>query len=253
MGETRRLSATRMPRPGFLLVIVFAALAQPGVDAAAAPATGATVQGVVIPPPRVIPPPTEHLGFLEPIENPIAGLRQIDPLPEIFIYLEPEGGAAPPEEWTKPLPGSVAWNLGSSFAAPVLPVVIGSAVKIVNNSRETHLLYSPDAPELIRRDPLGPATSRDIALGTQATPVRVRSRSVPHVTGSIVPLPSRLFTRVERNGRFRLDSVPSGRWVAKVWFRNGWLTVAKLSPFEVGAKTVDLKIELPDPLVPAGK
>ena len=252
MGETRRLSATRMSRPGHALLFL-AATALAGVDAAAAPATGATVQGVVVPPPRVVAPPTENLGFLDPIENPLAGLRQVDPLPEIFIYFEPEGGGAPPEEWTKPLAGSVAWNLGSTFAAPVLPVVIGSAVKIVNNSRETHLLYSPDAPDVIPRDPLGPATSRDVPLGAQSTPLRVRSRSVPHVTGSIIPLPSRLYARVDRNGRFRLDSVPTGRWVAKVWYRNGWLVVPKLSPFEVAGKTVDLKIELPDPLVPAGK
>jgi len=222
--------------------------------AVAAPAVGGTVQGTVIPPPRVDGPASSHIGFLEPIENPVTELRQYDPLPEIFVYLEPEGGGAPPAEWAKPPVAAVVWTLSSSFTVPVLPVVVGSAVKIVSRSRETHLLWSTEAPDLFPKDPLGPGTSRDVLLGTETKVMQVRSRSVPHVTGTIVPLPSRLFARLDRAGRFKLENVPNGRWVAKVWYRTGWLSVPKLFPFEIAGKAVDLKIELPDPLVvQAGK
>jgi hypothetical protein len=232
---------------------VLALLASFG-SAAAAPAAGAgSVQGVVVVPSQVEAPPSESLGFLTPIENRVANPRQYDPLPEIFILLEPEAGTTLPPELTKAPAAPVVWNLVSSFAVPVLPVTRGSTVKVVNNGRETHLLFSTDAPELLPRDPLGPATSRDILLGDRAEPLAVRSRSVPHVAGVIVPLGSRLFTRVDRAGRFKLEGVPAGRWLVKVYYRSGWLSLPKSFPFEVGAKAVELKVELPDPLKPAGK
>ena len=78
-------------------------------------------------------------------------------------------------------------------------------------------------------------------------------RSVPHVVGTVVPLPSRLFARVDRGGKFRFDGVPAGRFTIKVWYRGGWLALPKAFPFEVASKPVDVKVELPDPLKPAGK
>ena len=47
-----------------------------GTQAAAAPGTATGVQGVVVPPATVEAPPSQLLGFLPPIENPIVELRQ---------------------------------------------------------------------------------------------------------------------------------------------------------------------------------
>ena len=237
-------------RPGLSVLALLASIG----SAAAAPAAGAgSVQGVVVVPSQVEAPPSESLGFLAPIENRVANPRQYDPLPEIFVLLEPEGGTALPPELTKAPAAPVVWKLVSSFAMPVLPVTRGSTVKVVNDGSESQLLYSTEAPDLLPRDPLGSKTSRDVVLGDRAEPLTVRSRSAPHVLGTIVPLGSRLFTRVDRGGRFKFEGVPPGRWLVKVYYRNGWLTLPKSFPFEVGAKAVELKVELPDPLKPAGK
>src|SRR5688572_6611226 len=115
-----------MMRP---VLSVLALLASVG-SAAAAPAAGAgTIQGVVVVPSQVEAPASESLGFLAPIENRVANPKQYDPLPEIFILLEPDGGAALPSDLTKPPAAPVVWNLVSSFAVPVLPVTRGSTVK----------------------------------------------------------------------------------------------------------------------------
>src|SRR5690349_7962408 len=91
-----------------------AALAAPGQARGAGPGAGsANVQGVVIAPsPKGDPsPPSEHLGFVDPpIANPIVELRQYDPFPECFIYLE--GGPATADAGQPPK-SAVVWQLES--------------------------------------------------------------------------------------------------------------------------------------------
>ena len=66
----------------------------------------------------------------------------------------------------------------------------------------------------------------------------------------MVPLPSRYFSKLDRNGRFRIENVPAGRWTIKLWYRDGW---ANLPGRSVDVPGKDLKIELPNDAFVAGK
>src|SRR5262245_6061200 len=107
--------------PSTYLVTLLLAL-----SSASAHAAGVTVQGVVMRPPKVEAPEPKLLGFLPPLENPIVELRQYDPFPEMFVFLE--GGPAGDDATAR---NSVVWQLGShSFSPPILPVMNGSPVEI---------------------------------------------------------------------------------------------------------------------------
>jgi hypothetical protein len=226
-----------------------AALAAPGQARGAGPGAGsANVQGVVIAPsPKGDPsPPSEHLGFVDPpIANPIVELRQYDPFPECFIYLE--GGPATADA-AQPPKSAVVWQLEShSFTPVILPIVAGSTVEIANVGRETQLLYSP-SQDLLPKDPIGPQSSKTFTPPGSGA-VRILSRSSPHLEGRVVALPSRYFSRLDHSGRFKIENVPAGRWTVRLWYRDGW---ASLPSRYVDVPGKDLKIEIPvDALAPA--
>jgi hypothetical protein len=219
-------------------------LAWPGSTRAAA--TSGTVQGVVIPPAKVEPPPSQHLGFLDRIENPIVELRPYDPFPECFVYLE--GGPAAADAGAPPK-SAVAWQLeANSFDPPLLAVVIGSTVEIDNDKNgETQLLVAAAQPELLSRDPIGPGGTKTVTASADA--LVIESRSSPHLKGRLVALPTRYFSKLDHNGRFKIENVPAGRWTLKLWYRDGW---ANLPARGVDVPGKDVKIDLPgDALVPA--
>jgi hypothetical protein len=220
----------------FLLATTPALAAPSGTGAPAG-----SVQGVVVAPAKLDAPPSKLLGFVPPIENPIVELRPYDPLPEIIIYLEPAGGS--PAEGSAPPKTPVVWQLqGHSFSPPVLPVVTGSNVDITNVGRETHLLYSPGNDALIAKDPIGPDSTKSIQVSGKDTSIQILSRSSPHLEGRLVPLPTHYFARVERSGKFHVDNVPPGKWTLRVWFRDGWITLAG-KQIDVPSKG-DVRIEL---------
>src|SRR5262249_35500375 len=205
---------------------------------------------VRVPPPRrVAPPAAERLGFINrPSETPVVALRQYGPFPECFIFLE--GGRAAPDAAAPPK-SAVVWQLDSnSFSPPLLPVVSGSTVEIDNVSRaETHLLVAPGKPDVLPADPIGPGGTKTISAAGDAA-IIIESRSSPHLKGRLVPLPSRYFAKLDRNGRFKIENVPAGRWTIKLWYRDGW---ANLPGRSVDVPGKDMKIELPNDAFAVGK
>jgi hypothetical protein len=228
-------------------VLLAVGLIHPG-NARAAGAAAGTVQGVVIPPAKVEPPPPQLLGYLDRIENPVlVELRQYDPFPECFIFLE--GGPAAADAATPPK-SAVVWQLeANSFNPPLLPVVSGSMVEIDNDKNgETQLLDAPAQPGLLPADPIGPGGTKTITAAGDAALVVV-SRFSPHLKGRLVPLPSRYFAKLDHNGRFKIENVPAGRWTIRLWYRDGW---ANLPGRTVDVPSKDIKIDLPgDALAPA--
>ena len=106
----------------------------------------------------------------------------------------------------------MTWQLGAhAFMPPILPVVSGSQVEISNVGQETHILYSANQPDLVPRDPIGPSGTRTVAASGQNLAIQIQSRGAPH--------------RVDRNGKFKIENVPAGRWTVKVWYRDGWLAL----------------------------
>ena len=53
-------------------------------------------------------------------------------------------------------------------------------------------------------------------------------------------LPTRYFSKLDHNGRFKIENVPAGRWTIKLWHRDGWANLPGRS-VEVPGK--DVKID----------
>ncbi len=208
----------------------------------------AVVEGDVVVPGNVEGPATPYLGFIEqPIINPITALRPFDPRPEIFIFLD--GGPAADDAAT-PSSSPVVWPLGShSFTPTLLPVVIGTTVEISNQGRETHLLRAPETPDIVTADPIGPGSSKQFAVKGTAM-VRIVSQDVPHLEARVVPVATRYFSRVARDGSFKIENVPAGDWTLRVWYRDGWLAKTVSVSVKDKDKSVKQKVELPAQLEP---
>lgn len=233
----------------WVLVIAVLMLARiPEGPAAPAP----VVEGEIALPDRGIKEPdVQHPGFIDRIPNPITELRPFDPRPECFVYLE--GGPAAPDAATPDTKARI-WELGGeSFAVPLLPVVLGTAVDIKNVGKNTHPLFSPNFPDLVSKDPIGPGGVRTIQVKEPNKPVEIRSLDSPHLEGRIVAVPTRYFAMLDRRdlkGKWRISDVPPGKWTVRVWYRDGWLPINEV--IEVGAKgtTTVRTITLPDRLEP---
>ncbi len=211
----------------------------------AAPVRAGTLEGeVALPPTGVEEPPLVHGGFAGRIKNPVTDLRAYDPRPQCFVWLD-EGPVA--DAAREPPKKAVVLELDhSAFDQPVLPVVVGSEVDIKNSSKLTHALYSPNAPDALPADAVGPGGVRSLKVDKPFEPISLASRTAPHLEGRVVGLPTSYFSRLERDGTFKMTGVPAGKWTVKVWCGDGWVGVE--DTVELGNKTTRIKLVLPERL-----
>lgn len=232
------------------LALVLVALASPG--ASAAPPVAAVEGEIALPDGGVKQPDVEYPGFVDRIPNPITEIRQFDPRPEVVVVLE---GGPVDAEGGKPESGAVTWELGPhAFGTPIVAVALGQRVDIKNRSKGVqHPLYSPNYPDLVSKDPIGPGGVRTVEVKEPHRAIVIRSQDLPHLEGRIVAFPTRYFATLDRRdpkGKYRIENVPSGKWTVRIWYRDGWLPTQQV--VEVGTKgtTTVPRITLPQQLEP---
>ena len=190
-------------------------------------------------------PPARNQGFVPRIENPLRPVKKPDPLPWLVVVLEggpaAEDAGAPPE---KPVRYAL---LGESFATPILPVVAGSRVELVNRGYRTPVLLTPDFPDLVDAVALAPRAKHTFTTGEPLRPVIIRAERAPHLQGKVLPLPHRYFAAVDDRGRFAIDDVPAGEWKVRVWYRDGWLQ-GVAETVQVGTKRTTITLKIPPKL-----
>ncbi len=221
-----------------------------GKGAAAADANaGVTVEGEIsVPAAGVREPAAQYIGFIDRIPNPITGLRPFDPRPESFVYLDggPGGADASKVEANK----TITWNLQSeTFTPPIMPVLIGMPITIKNVGKNTQPLTADTASVFSGTDAIGPGGVRPLAIKETGKAIIIRSTDSPHLEGRVVALPTKYFAAIKRDGTFKIEDVPAGKYTLRVWYRDGWLTSAD-KPIEVTAKMEKVKIALPEKLEP---
>jgi hypothetical protein len=208
----------------------------------ASPAVAGPVSGKLeLPPGAPDRPPVRGKAFIDRTPNPLAPVRQVDPLPLIIIALEP----APTTTFPPPPPAAVIWDLlGESFARPVLPVRIGGEVLIRNKGRSSPVLVAPGKPDLLIKKPLNPTAEMIFIPGKEPGPVQITDESAPHLRGRVVVMASPFFTTPTAKGEFEIANVPEGDWVVKVWYDTGWLDRPD-DKITVGEKRLELTLKLP--------
>jgi hypothetical protein len=212
------------------------------VLAMAAPAAAGTVSGKLeLPPGAPDRPPVRGKAFVDRTPNPLAPVRQVNPLPAIIISLEP----APTTQFAPPPPAAVNWDLlGESFARPVLPVRIGGEVRIRNKGRTAPVLVAAGKPTLLIKKPLNPTAEITFIPGTEPGPIEIIDEASPHLKARIVVMGSPFFATPNTKGEFEIANVPEGEWVVKVWYDTGWLDRPD-ETITVGEKRTELTLKLP--------
>jgi hypothetical protein len=198
-------------------------------------------------------PPLRGKAFLDRVENPYLGGKNLDPMPYMVVVLEKDGA-------TLPTPPQVKWKLlGESFDKPILPVLAGSEVVIQNNGRRAPTLYVEGHDDLIARTPLNKDGERAFKATEAGSLLVVRDEDTPHLTGSVLVLGSPYFAvpasvgEARTEGKFSIAGVADGEYTVKIWYRTGWLEgIDTKITVEKGAAKDPVAITLPPGLSIAG-
>ena len=209
--------------PRVVIALVGAALFGLGLGRPTSALAGeGDVEGkVVFKPNKLGKPPVRNQGFLERLENPLRPVRSFNPRPYMVVVLSD----GPVDEEAKKAPGGkVRYHLvGESFEKPLLPVIEGTRVEIVNSTTRKVTLFTPDDDAMAEPYTFNPRGMRDFKASTSADVIVIRSETTRHLEGRVVAFPHRYFVPVDRRGRFEIKDVPEGNWKVKVWYRDGWI------------------------------
>jgi hypothetical protein len=196
-------------------------------------------------------PPLKGKAFLARTENAYLGGKNLDPMPYMVVVLQRDGV-------TLPTPPQVKWKLiGESFDHPLLPVLAGSEVVIVNEGRRSPTLYVDGQPDLIPKTPLNKKGERAFKAGEAGSLLVIRDEETPHLSGTVLVLDSPYFSgatsvgKAGTEGKFSIAGVADGSYKLKVWYRTGWLDGVELD-VEVKDGKATKDITLPPGLKIAG-
>lgn len=235
-ARARRAGLGRAPRA--LLVALLIASPCGLTGAAQAGTVAGTIQ---FQPNRLGKPPERNQGFLPRIENPLRPVDRFDPLPWFVVVLE--GGPVSDPDRVPPEHAVIYELLGASFAAPILPVVVGSQVELKNRSYDTPTLLAPDAPSVLEEVSLAPRAVHAFRVPEPLKPIAIRAKGSPHLQGTVIAFPHRYFARVDERGGFEIPDVPAGEWTVRIWYRDGWLEDVS-QRVQVGPKRVAVTVEV---------
>ena len=129
------------------------------------------------------------------------------------------------------------------FAPPVFPVVAGSSVDIQNTSKKTHAVFVRGRDGLWGGDAIGAGRKRSGKAGGAYEVLELGASGAPHLTGRIVPLPTRYFATLGKNGEFAITDVPEGNFTLRIWYRDGWLATTRR--VDVGSRATKTSVVLP--------
>jgi len=130
-----------------------------------------------------------------------------------LVYLEKVDVA----EATKPTEGAVLDQKGNVYYPHVLPIVVGSTVKIQSSDPELHNVYAEKGTEVLFNSamPAGsPPRNRTFEeLGVVALSCSIHKE----MSAFVVVLQNRFFAAPDKTGKFRIEGVPTGSYVLRIW------------------------------------
>ena len=166
----------------------------------------ATIEGTVaLPPPRVIPG-----GEPRYPGGPVTSTRVEQPLAVVFLE-----GNFPPAT-TSPTNAQVIQK-NAQFTPSILPIRTGTSVEFPNDDDFYHNVFSYSKLKSFdlgryKKDEKPPAILFD-----KPGVVRLNCEIHEQMRAVIVVLDTPCFTTTATNGSFRLENLPSGKFVLKTW------------------------------------
>lgn len=130
-----------------------------------------------------------------------------------LVYLEKVDGA----EATKPTEGAVLDQKGNVYHPHVLPVVAGTTISIKSSDPELHNVYAQKGTDVLFNTGM-PAGSAPRSKTFDEPGVVAMSCSIhKEMSAFVVVLQNKFFTQPDKTGKFRIEGVPTGNYVLRIW------------------------------------
>ena len=176
------------------------------------PAAGAhaqaTIEGTVELPAAVVRP------VVKP-RYPVAASYSVgdpDP-PRAVVVLEAGSSGRPPAADRKATVAQSRYQ----FAPGLLAVPVGTAVAFPNLDDEYHSVFSYSKPKRFDLGRYQRGEEPPVVVFDEPGIVRLFCEIHDHMRGTIVVLDTPYFTETDAEGRYRLEGLPEGRFVVRVW------------------------------------
>ena len=158
---------------------------------------------------------------------------------DAVVYLQQAPGAFPPPAQPVDID-----QRGKQFIPHVLPIVVGTTVRFLNNDATRHNVFSPNY-EKYNLGTWAHGKTRDHTFGTCAKVPCVYVQLCllhPEMDAYVVVLQNPFFAVTTPDGRFEISNVPPGTYSLAVWHAKG---KAQPKPVTVDAATraVDFVLE----------
>jgi plastocyanin len=102
------------------------------------------------------------------------------------------------------------------FVPHVLPIQVGTTVEFANNDPLAHNVFSISSPKRFNLGLYGRGTSRRVKFDEPGV-VQLLCNVHQEMSAFIVVVKSAFFARTTAEGTFRIDGVPAGRHLVRVW------------------------------------
>jgi len=104
----------------------------------------------------------------------------------------------------------------SRYVPRVLPVVVGTTVRLQNHDRIYHRAFSVSPAKRFELDTYAPGESRLVTFDRVGV-VRLYCEIDRNMSGYVVVLPHRAFTQPDSTGAFILPKLPAGSYTLRMW------------------------------------
>jgi len=102
------------------------------------------------------------------------------------------------------------------FVPHVLPIQVGTTVEFANNDPLAHNVFSISSPKRFNLGLYGRGTSRRVKFDEPGV-VQLLCNVHQEMSAFIVVVKSPFFARTTADGNFRIDGVPAGRHLVRIW------------------------------------
>ncbi|MFQ5684034.1 MAG: carboxypeptidase regulatory-like domain-containing protein [Candidatus Binatia bacterium] len=128
------------------------------------------------------------------------------------------------------------------FIPHVLAVRLGATVAFPNNDKTWHNIYSTSVPKKFDLGLYPPGKSRKLNFDKPGV-VRIRCNVHPNMEAFIVVEGHPYFSAADREGNYRVNSVPVGKYRLEIWHPD---LGKKIVPFDLvrGGEVLDINVDL---------
>jgi len=176
-----------------------------------------------------------------PATAAVEGTVRLDgrPAEDAVVYLVGEGTAG---ELPPAADRYVVDQHNLRFVPRVLAVPIGSTVEFANSDPVLHNVFIPSDDGIAFDLGTYPDTENRSHTFDEAGTWVVLCQVHPEMVAFIVAVPTPHFAVTDQRGRFRIDGVPAGSYVAHVWHANADPQEATARVPEAGSLTLELTL-----------